>query len=89
MHRASDTEIVKKAKKEKRIVLTCDLDFSDIVSASGEKSPSVILLRLENETPGNVNKRLKQVLKESSEVLLSGAIISVEETRHRVRLLPV
>lgn len=89
MHRASDTEIVKKAKKEKRIVLTCDLDFGDIVSASGEKSPSVIILRLENETPGNVNKRLKQVLKESSEVLLSGAIISVEETRHRVRLLPL
>lgn len=89
MHRASDTEIVRKAKKEKRIVLTCDLDFGDIVSASDEKSPSVIIFRLENETPGNVNRRLKQVLKESSEYLQKGAIISVEETRHRVRSLPV
>jgi len=89
MHRSSDTEIVKKAKREKRIVLTCDLDFGDIVSASGEKCPSVIILRLENETPNNVNSRLKQVLKESSEDLEKGAIISVEETRHRVRPLPL
>lgn len=89
MHRASDTEIVRKAKEEKRIVLTCDLDFGDIVSASGEKCPSVIILRLENETPSNVNSRLKQVLKESSEDLKKGAIISVEETRYRVRPLPL
>lgn len=89
MQCASDTEIVRKAKKEKRIVLTCDLDFGDIVSASGENCPSVIILRLENETPKNVNSRLKQVLNESSKDLKEGAIISVEETRHRVRPLPV
>ncbi|MEW6110430.1 MAG: DUF5615 family PIN-like protein [Nitrospirota bacterium] len=89
MHRSSDTDIVKKAMEEARIILTCDLDFGDIVSASGERCPSVIILRLEEETPGNVNKRLKQVLKESSEDLKKGAIISVEETRHRVRSLPL
>ncbi len=89
MHKSSDTEIVKKAIEEERIVLTCDLDFGDIVSASTKKYPSVIILRLENETPSNVNRRLKQVFEESSDVLLKGAIISVEETRHRVRLLPL
>lgn len=89
MHRSSDTDIVKKAMEEERIVLTCDLDFGDIVSASGERCPSVIILRLENETPGNVNRRLTQALRESSEDLKKGAIISVEETRHRVRLLPL
>lgn len=61
MHRSSDTNIVKKAMEEGRIALTCDLDFGDIVSASGERCPSVIILRLENETPGNVNRRLKSV----------------------------
>lgn len=89
MHRASDAAIVKKAIEEDRVVLPCDLDFGDIISASGESSPSVIILRLTNETSENVNKRLKQVLKESSGVLIKGAIISVEETRHRVRLLPL
>jgi predicted nuclease of predicted toxin-antitoxin system len=33
MHRASDTEIVLKAKEESRMVLTCDLDFGDIMAA--------------------------------------------------------
>lgn len=89
LHRASDAAIVKKAIEEERVVITCDLGFGDIVSASGKNLPSVIILRLANETPVNVNKRLKQVLKESSDVLIKGAIISVEETRHRVRLLPL
>ncbi|MBI4823887.1 MAG: DUF5615 family PIN-like protein [Nitrospirae bacterium] len=89
MHRASDTEIVRKAVEEGRVILTCDLDFGGIISASREKFPSAIILRLENETPNNINRRLKQILKESSEALIKGAIISVEETRHRVRLLPV
>ena len=89
MYNASDAEIILKASKDGRTVLTCDLDFGDIMSASKERSPSVVIFRLENETPSNVIKRLKQVLKESSEALLKGAIVSVEETRHRVRLLPL
>lgn len=89
LQRSTDTEIVETAKKENRIVITCDLDFGDIISASGETYPSAIILRLENETPDNVNRRLRQVLAESSEILIRGAIISVEETRHRVRSLPV
>lgn len=89
MQRSADTEIVDTAKKEDRIILTCDLDFGDIISASGEAYPSAIILRLENETPDNINRRLKQVLAESSGILIKGAIISVEETRHRVRSLPL
>ena len=89
MHRASDSDIVKKAKHEERIILTCDLDFGDIMSALSEQYPSVIIFRLGNEVPSNVIRRLNQVLKESSHALESGAIISVEETRHRVRFLPL
>lgn len=89
MYRASDKEIIAKARKEKRIVLTCDLDFGDIMSASEEICPSIIIFRLENETPLNVISRLKQVLQKSSEALMKGAIVSVEETRHRVRPLPL
>ncbi|MBI2472811.1 MAG: DUF5615 family PIN-like protein [Planctomycetes bacterium] len=89
MHRSLDAEILSKAKVEGQIVLTCDLDFGDLLSASGEYSPSVIILRLENETPANVNKRLNQVLQESSDALIKGSIIVVEEGRYRVRKLPV
>jgi len=89
MKRALDVDIVVKAKNEDRIVLTCDLDFGDILAASGDDKPSVIIFRLENETPANMNKRLAQVLKESSNALRDGAIVLVEESRHRVRFLPI
>ncbi len=88
MHRASDAEIVKKASREGSVILTCDLDFGDIMSVSGEKYPSVIIFRLENETPANINKRLTQVLQESHSAIEEGAIVIVEDSRHRVRLLP-
>ena len=88
MYRASDSAIVNKAKDEEFIILTCDLDFGDIMSALSEQYPSVVIFRLENEVPSNVIRRLKQVLEESSDAIKKGAIISVEETRHRVRSLP-
>ena len=56
------------------------------MATSGEICPSIIVFRLQNERSENVNRRLEQVLKESSDALEKGAIISVEETRHRVRL---
>jgi len=89
MHRASDADIVKKAKDEQLIVLTCDLDFGAIMSALSDQYPSVVIFRLGNEVPLNVIRRLRQVFDESSNALKKGAIISVEETRHRVRALPL
>ena len=59
------------------------------MAISGEVYPSVIIFRLQNERPANINRRLEQVLRESSNALEKGAIISVEEARHRVRLLPI
>ncbi len=89
MHRATDTEILEKARNHEHIVLTCDLDFGEILSATGEDCPSVVIFRLENEKPEHINKRLKQVLQESLEALIQGAIIVVEEGRHRIRKLPI
>jgi len=89
LQRTTDAEIVKKATKERRVILTCDLDFGDLMATSAEICPSIIVFRLQNERSENVNRRLEQVLKESSDALEKGAIISVEETRHRVRRLPI
>lgn len=89
LRRLSDTDITEKARQEDRIIITFDLDFGDIMAATGKKTPSVIILRLDDQRPQQVNCRLKQVLAESSESLLKGAIISVDENRHRVRSLPI
>jgi len=71
LHRMSDAEITEKGRKEERIILTCDLDFGDIMAASGGICPSIIIFRLEDQRPRNVNRRLAQVLGESSDLMFN------------------
>ena len=89
LQRLPDKDIIKKALAEKRIILTMDLDFGYLMAISKSNLPSVIIFRLENETPKNVNKRLEKVLAESVDALKSGAVISVLEHNYRIRTLPI
>jgi predicted nuclease of predicted toxin-antitoxin system len=82
-------EIFQKAIREQRIVLTFDLDFGEIVAASGRSSVSVILFRLRNTRADFVVQRLKAVLEQSTEELARGAVVLVEDGRHRVRRMPI
>lgn len=87
--RMPDSQIMAKAKQESRIVLTFDLDFTDLLAASKDNLPSVIIFRLKKTRPSFVNSRLFTVLSECSENLNNGAIIIVEDYRYRVRNLPL
>jgi len=89
LQRLSDDEIFAKAKNEGRIILTFDLDFSDIAAGAGTTLPSVIIFRLIDERPANINRRLNVVLQEAEQALSEGAIVSVDEARYRVRRLPI
>lgn len=84
-----DSEILAKARAEKRILLTFDLGFGELVAASGDTVPSVISFRLSDERPSAVTPRLLRVIKERRAELEAGAIISVEMARYRVRHLPI
>ncbi len=86
---ASDHEIFSRAIQENRIVLTHDLDFADIISRTMEKTIGVVIFRMSDTRSYLIIKRLEHVLETSSAALESGAVISVEESRHRVRLLPI
>jgi predicted nuclease of predicted toxin-antitoxin system len=87
LQRLPNGEIFEKAATEERIILTFDLDFGEIVSLSGGHRVSIILFRLHNTRTPHVIDRLKKVLNDSGEALEQGAIIVVEETRHRTRRL--
>lgn len=89
LQRLSDKDIFAKARKESRIILTFDLDFGAITALAGTKLPSVIIFRLQDERPENVNTILQQILKETQEKLKQGAVISANEKRFRVRCLPI
>ena len=82
-------EIFRKAAEERRLVLTFDLDFGEILALSGDASVSVVLFRLRNTSTPFVLGRLKTVLADSGEYHLKGAIVIVEDGRHRMRRLPL
>ncbi len=89
LHCLPDADILSKARREKRIVLTMDLDFGYLMAVSKEQLPSVILFRLEDERSETVNRQLKNVLAQCKSDLEVGSIISVTEMAIRVRHLPI
>lgn len=89
LHRAADHRIVEHARADARIVVTFDLDFGDILALGVMDGPSVIIFRLSDERPAAVNPRLSAVLNEQRQALEAGALILVEDSRYRVRKLPI
>jgi len=89
LQRLVDLEIVAKAKQENRVIITFDLDFANLLAESNSNLPSVIIFRIQNATPASVIPKLMKVIAECAENLNSGAIITVEDTRYRVRQLPI
>lgn len=89
LQRMADPNILEKARKEERVLLTHDLDFSDLLAASGARLPSVVLFRLKNMRPENVNRHLQVVIDAHEYVLNRGAIFSVTEGQIRWRHLPL
>ena len=89
LHRLANGRIFDKAITENRVVLTFDLDFGEIAAMTAGRKVSVILFRLHNTRTAHVIKRLSPVLVDTAEALERGAVVVVEEWRHRVRDLPI
>jgi predicted nuclease of predicted toxin-antitoxin system len=89
LDRLQDSDILEKAREEKRIILTNDLGFGELVAAGGVRLPSVVTFRLRNMRPEIVNEYLHRLTNEHRESLDQGAIVSVREGQIRVRLLPI
>ena len=89
LDRMKDSAILDKAREEGRILLTHDLDFGELVAASGARLPSVVIFRLRNMHPDRVNRYLESIVNQHSELLEQGAIISVAEGQIRARVLPL
>ena len=89
LHRLPDMDIFQKAAQEQSILLTFDLDFAEIVAFSGSADVSVVLFRLDNTRTDFVISRLVSVLRESGHLLPTGVIVIVEDSRHRIRRLPI
>jgi predicted nuclease of predicted toxin-antitoxin system len=89
LQRMTDSDVFRKAASEKRVLLTFDLDFGEILALSRESAVSVVLFRLHNTGTPHVIERLKIALDETKEMLEAGSIVVVEESRLRMRRLPL
>ena len=89
MARAVDEDILAAAKAAGEVVVTFDLDFGALLAVSGERSPSVIVLRLRDNHPDAIVALLATRLSHVEEELRDGAIVVFEETATRIRKLPV
>lgn len=59
-----DSEVLKRAMKEKRIVVTLDHDFGALIFRDSNKHVGVLFLRLEIESAENIFHTINRVLKQ-------------------------
>lgn len=87
--RAPDRDVLKWAKDNGYVLFTHDLDFGSILAASGDSGPSVIQIRIHNALPDSAGELLVKTVKEHRENLTTGALISIDAVRQRLRILPL
>lgn len=90
MQTTDDSAIFEFAAREQRVIVSADTDFGTLLALREETKPSVILFR------GMIHRRTeKQValmltnLPGLIDDLLHGSIVVFEETRIRIRRLPI
>jgi predicted nuclease of predicted toxin-antitoxin system len=86
---ASDRELMEWAAERDHVVLTNDLDFGAILAALGGVKPSVIQLRSELLTPGAIGAAVLAAVRQAERELTAGAIVSVDASNARIRVLPL
>lgn len=63
--------------------------FGAILAASGDRNPSVAQLRTENAIPEAMLQHVVSALLQVEKELAQGALLTIEPSRHRLRLLPL
>jgi predicted nuclease of predicted toxin-antitoxin system len=86
---ASDLHIMEFARKNDRVVLTHDLDFGNILAITGGAGPSVIQVRADDVRVEAILPQVLQALASCAEALAAGALLTIDVSRARVRMLPL
>jgi len=86
---APDTVILDYAKTHGYVVVTHDLDFSAILSATQARAPSVVQIRFQDVLSQDFLDLLKTTLKQFKGELDSGALLVMDASTSRARLLPI
>lgn len=87
--RAPDAVIMEWARANGCVVFTHDLDFSALLATTRADGPSVIQVRTQNILPTAIGEQVVGALTGHAAELERGAIITIDPTAMRVRILPI
>lgn len=87
--RDSDQVIMDWALRHDYIVFTHDLDFGTMLALSHATGPSVLQVRVQDILPDHLENIVIAALKQHDDDLASGSLVVVDESRTRVRILPI
>ncbi|MCY4409902.1 MAG: DUF5615 family PIN-like protein [Caldilineaceae bacterium] len=87
--RASDATIIEWTVTHESVVFTHDFDFGALLALSRATGPSVIQVRAVDVMPDSLGDAVLAALRQHEADLSSGALVVVDESRSRVRLLPI
>ena len=86
---APDADIMNWARENNFVVFTHDLDFGSALALTKAEKPSVIQVRTQNITVEYLSEMLMSTINKYKELLITGALIVLDEDKRRIRILPL
>jgi predicted nuclease of predicted toxin-antitoxin system len=82
---ADDAFLFAECLREDRVLITLDLDFSNVLSYPLDDSPGRVVIRLTNQDKGSVSSAIERMIALISSESLSNRLWVIEEARIRIR----
>ena len=86
---ALDPELMDWARANDHIILTHDLDFGTLLAQTRASRPSVVTVRADDPGPVAIGNQVLGAIQQHATDLGSGALVMVDVSRSRVRVLPI
>ena len=80
-----DEKLARLAKREKRILLTLDKDFGNVLLFPPKHNSGIVLISVRNSVPSIVNRLLHPFLEGKTERSFRKKLIIIEEHQIRIR----
>jgi predicted nuclease of predicted toxin-antitoxin system len=89
LDRASDEELLARARQEDRVIITADLDFPRLLALTSADGPGLVLFRGGNYSEAEMQALLERVLQAVPLEELPRSVVVVDRRRIRRRRLPI
>ncbi|HEX5474688.1 MAG TPA: DUF5615 family PIN-like protein [Vicinamibacterales bacterium] len=86
---APDDEVLAWVKQHECVLITSDLDFSAILAATGDGSPSVLQVRTHSLNADATVDLVVNAIQTHRLYIERGVLLSIDESAARVRMLPL